>query len=280
VKVLIDNGIKSGSHFLVGASREQKLEWGGGSTTVSIAGFRRADLDKDPEQQCEKDALFTIGRLARAGAITLYSYSELEVEGWRGGSGRIPTAHPFSQCRFEQCPAAIERSKFRQTLNLSEWLAKGGKKDRKKGLPLSDFNQIPFFEWLASLLPEEVAVLEDHASILGLDEFETASLEDLSWFRSLSSLLNAEDLPDCFHLWTARRSGLDAFLTLEKKLWRSIEQIKNRRKKMVDLDVPVLRPTGLLHALGIDGVDPVPFSPERFYSYMEIFEIDRKLLRG
>jgi len=164
---------------------------------------------------------------------------------------------------------------------MNEWIAKGGKKDKKHGITLSDCNQIPFLEWLALLPPKSTKAIIDHGGILKLDDFEVASLQDLSWFQTMTRLLGSSDhLPDCFHLWTARRNGLDAFLTLEKKLPRSIEQIKNRREKAIDLSVAVLRPTELLHTLGIDEIDPVPYLPERFYSYSEIFKIDRQLLKN
>jgi hypothetical protein len=83
MKVLVDTGDISGSNFLLSDSQEQQLKWGKNSTAISIAGFRRVDLDPDAEQQREKDALFTIGRLTRAGRIALYTYGELAVENWR-----------------------------------------------------------------------------------------------------------------------------------------------------------------------------------------------------
>ena len=281
MKIMVDTSIRSGSNFLIPATQKQRLKWGTGATGVTISGFTRRELDPDADQQCEKDALFTIGRLARTGRLTLHTYCELDVESWRGGEGRMPIADPLSHCRFQPCPAAVERSKFRQTLNMNEWIAKGGKKDKKHGITLSDCNQIPFLEWLALLPPKSTKAIIDHGGILKLDDFEVASLQDLSWFQTMTRLLGSSDhLPDCFHLWTARRNGLDAFLTLEKKLPRSIEQIKNRREKAIDLSVAVLRPTELLHTLGIDEIDPVPYLPERFYSYSEIFKIDRQLLKN
>jgi hypothetical protein len=48
-----------------------------------------------------------------------------------------------------------------------EWFAKGGKGNTKKGLPPSDFNQIPYFEWLTSLSPEQVTFLITKAGVFG-----------------------------------------------------------------------------------------------------------------
>lgn len=281
MKILVDTGVVGGSNFLEPDSQEQQLKWRGGTMRVTIAGFKRTEPADDPDQQREKDALFTIGRLARSGRIALYSYCELHSEDWRRGKGNIHLVNALGQCKFQQCPAAIERSKFRQTSNMNEWIAKGGKADKRNGLMLSDFNQIPYFEWLASLTPEQAVALVYRGGILHLDDFEVSSVLDLPWFQSLSrALATSENLPDCFHIWTARRNGLDVFLTLEKKLPRMIEQLKNRREKVIDMNVAVLRPTDLLHLLDVSETDRVPVSPGRFYSLGEICEINRELLKG
>jgi hypothetical protein len=281
MKVLLDNGVISSSNFLVAASREQQVKWGKTVECISIDGFKRADLDHDPDQQREKDALFTIGRLVRAGRISLHTYSELSVENWRRGRGSEPLVNALSKCEVHKCPSAIERSKIVQTIDMKEWLAKGGKSDRKKGLPFSHFNQAPYFKWLSLLSPDERAFLVNRASMLNLDDFEVASLHDLPWFQTLSRVFGGdENLPDCFHVWTARRNELDVFLTIEKKLPRSIQQIEGRRTKAIDLSVAVLRPTGLLQLLGITEIDAVPIEPGRFYTYMEISEINDRLLHS
>jgi hypothetical protein len=281
MKVLVDTGVVSGSNFLLGDSQEQQLKWGRNSTAISIAGFRRVDPDPDAEQQREKDALFTIGRLTRAGHIALYTYGELAVENWRRPRGREPLLNALSQCRFEHCRAPIERTKFRSTLDTRQWIAKGGKSDKRKGLSVSDFSQIPCFEWLASLSAAEIALLVTHSSMLHLDDFEIISLKELTWFQTLAhALASRESLPDCFHIWTAHRNELDVFLTLEKKLPRAIEHLNNRRRTAIDVGVAVLRPTKLLELLGVAEIDAVPIDLGRFYTYMEIFQIRDRVLRG
>jgi hypothetical protein len=281
MKVLVDTGVISSADLLVGDSRTQELRWGDGIAHTPIAGFRRIEPSHDPDQQREKDALFTIGRLARQGHIELYTYVELNVELWRRSKGRDPLLNAFLACRVQHCPAPIERSKFRTTIDMNEWIAKGGRADRGKGLPPSEFNQLPFFQWLSNLSGDEIAALVGHATQLCLDEFEVFSLQDLPWFQALArALVSSENLPDCFHIWTARRNRMDALLTLEKKLPRTVDQLKRRRQAPIDPGVAVLRPTELLHRLGVTELDAVPVEPGRFYSYMEIFQLQDRLLKG
>jgi hypothetical protein len=134
---------------------------------------------------------------------------------------------------------------------------------------------------LSALSPAQIGTLVDHAKLLGLDDFEVRSLRDLPRFQALTrALVSPENLPDCFHIWTARRNGLEVFLTLEKKLPRTIDQIKKRRNGAIDTGVAVLRPTELLHLMGVAEIDTVPVDPGRFYTYMEIFQIRDRLLRS
>ena len=281
MRVLIDNGIVSGANFLEGAVRQQELRWGKNITSLPISGFKRVDLDPNVEQQAEKDALFSIGRLARAGLLSLHTYSELRVESWRGGRGRQPILNALGKCIISECPCPVERTKFRQTLNHEEWLSKGGKEDLKKGIPRSDFSQVSFLEWLASMTSSQVNLIIEKAGLFGLDDFEAESLEDLSWFQNLYRAIGGEgNLPDCFHICTARRNKLDALLTLEAKLPRTWEHLKKRRNLRIDVNVEVFRPRQLLSALGLNELDPVPVEGNRFYSVAEALELNRRLLEA
>jgi hypothetical protein len=73
---------------------------------------------------------------------------------------------------------------------------------------------------------------------------------------------------------------MDVLLTLEKKLPRTADQLKRRKQDPIDVSIPVLRPTELLLQLGVTVPDAVPIEPGRFYSYMEIFRIQDRLLKG
>ena len=281
MKILLDTGVISSADFLEGDSRIQELKWGSGSTRITIAGFRRIEPVHDADQQNEKEALFTIGRLAREGRITLHTYSELNIEIWRRPRGRDPLLNAFLGCQITQCPAPVERSKFRATIDMNNWIAKGGKSNRDKGIPPSESSQIAFFQWLSNLPNEATAAFLNHSKLLGLDDFEVLSLQDLPWFQTLArAFVSPENLPDCFHLWTARRNGMHTLLTLEKKLPRTIAQLRNRKRGAIDPGLAVLRPTGLLRQLNVMEVIEVPVEPGRFYSYMEIFALQDRLLEG
>jgi hypothetical protein len=280
VKVLVDNGIASSANFLVPAQKLQEVRWGDRVKQLPIAGFARKEITLDAEQQVEMDALFTVGRLARSGRISLFTYGELSAELWRGSPRREPLVNAFGGYRVNQCPPAIERTKFRGTIGFDEWMSKGGKKDRKRGREPSDFGQIPFFDWLASLRAAEIDALIGIAANLRLTKFEVDSLRDLGWFQMLAKARpSQENLPDCFHIWTARRNGISVFLTLEKTLPTAIRQILSRREKTLDIDVAVLRPGGLLQLLGVQERDPVPLQPGRFYTVAEVFAINSRLGR-
>jgi len=75
---------------------------------------------------------------------------------------------------------------------------------------------------------------------------------------------------------------MDALLTLEKRLPRTVEQLKRRKQHAIDIGIAVLRPTELLGQLKVSELDDVPVKPGRFYSYMEIFQIQiqDRLLKG
>jgi hypothetical protein len=71
---------------------------------------------------------------------------------------------------------------------------------------------------------------------------------------------------------------MDALLTLEKRLPRTVEQLKRRKQHAIDIGIAVLRPTELLGQLKVSELDDVPVKPGRFYSYMEIFQIPEFVL--
>ena len=88
--------------------------------------------DEDTENQNQKNALFTVGRLIRERRIEAYDYVEISFERMRGRPP-IQQFNALQNCKIHRCAPAVERSRFTQTINFRETIAKGGKKDRKAG---------------------------------------------------------------------------------------------------------------------------------------------------
>lgn len=268
LSVLVDNGVVSASDFAEDATQPKTLAWGSESVTTVISGFQRVSLDADPEMQLQKDALFTIGRLSRERKIQLFTYWELMAEQWRRGKARDLVGNAFRGCAWKHCRPALERSAYFQGMDMKSFIAKGGRKDRKAGDLDPELSQIHFFKFLLALEPESVAVLLDHGPALVNDEFERESLKDLNWFKCAAGIApSAENLPDFFHLWTARRNSMDVFLTLEKKLPAYANQLEKQRLLGA---LSVFRPTNLAHKLGVAQLDPVPLEIGKFYSYADL----------
>ena len=264
LRVLVDNGIVSASDFAEGAIERKPLRWGTGTSTVEITGFQRVPLDTDPTIQREKDALFTIGRSAREGNTELYTYFELQAEQWRRNRGRDFAGNAFRGCALKRCEAALVRSSYFQGISMDAAVAKGGKKDRRNGVDCG-VSQIAFFKFLLDLRPENVEQLIALGPPTVSSDFDRASLSDLAWFQHASRIAPSEEnLPDFFHLWTAKRNAMDVFLTLEKKLPQYAVELK-RRGLLGDLSV--MRPTELVGKLGVTELDPVPLEPGKFYTF-------------
>ncbi len=241
------------------------LSQNGCSRWGRICRFRKKIHD-DPEHQKQIDALFTVGRLIRECKVNGFTYNELHFESIRG-PGQEPEFNAFSECTIERCTAPIERSKFFKTVSLSEYVSKGGKKDRKKGIPQTSFSQIAFIEWLLKLGSSDLDSAVKWAEEIGLTDFELESLNRIDWLRFVCErFASRENYPDAFHLWAAERNGIDVFLTLEKKLPNKVQQIKSEKNANFRIGTEVLRPLEFLKNLGVSELDPVPVKPGRFYT--------------
>lgn len=266
MKVLIDTGIVGAAELAEFATKEQTITWGDIQQSLEIAGFRRRTAA--PYTEDDIAAVVTIGRLIREGAVSAYTYSELKFELFRRATP-VKEFYALDGCQISNCPAPIERSKFRQTSDLGEFVSKGGKKDRKQNIDVGDFNQIPFFEWLLRLDDQNVKSILLHAKAIALTEFEIESFRQLDRFKFICSRLrSSENYPDAFHLWTAERNDINVFLTMENTLPNAAAQMAKSKNPEQQLRVSVLRPTALLQLLGISEMDKIPLQAGRFYDFM------------
>ena len=270
MRVLLDNGILSHSEFAENAVKQTSVRWGDTDQVLPIHGLVRKAPDEDVEYQRQKEALFTVGRLIREGQVEAYDYSEIHFERMRGRIN-ILVCNALRDCNIQECRPPLDRSKFRQTAGFMDFVSKGGKNDRKAGIKLGVANQIAFFEWLCSLGKKHIDVLVQNAAQIGLTEFEVESLRGIEWFQFLCQRWGSvENYPDVFHLWTTERSGLDAVLTLEKRLPNFVSAVRKERVKRIEIRTEVLRPLELLQKVGIGKLDPVPMEAGRFYHWHEV----------
>jgi hypothetical protein len=270
VRVLLDTGIFIHAEFATNAVKRTTIRWGGTDQISEVHGLKRKPPSQDFDYQSQKDALFTVGRLIREGRIEAFEYWEIECEKFRG----TPTIKEFNalrDCVIHKCDPAIQRSRFRKSINLTDVFSKGGKKDIKNGISLGQANQIAFLEWLVSLTPSQVNCISSNGRTIGLPQFEIDSFTDIGWFKRLCNRSGSrENYPDVFHLWTAKRNELDTLLTLENTLPKLVDRIKSEKSGRIRIGVDVFRPLDLLKKLGIDKPDPVPLEINRFYHLHEL----------
>ena len=269
MKILLDNSILSGAELAESVITEKLVPWGDIQQKIDIHGFRKK-VHKDTNKQKEIDAICTIGRLIKEGKATVYSYNELDFEASRR-SVTIKEFNPLADCELKRCASPIERSKFRQTINFFEYMAKGGKNDKKYNSEnVSTFNQIPFITWLIGLQEESINKFIEKKEILGLSDFEIESLNNIEWFKYICSRFDtAENYPDAFHLWAAERNNINVFLTLEKKLPNTVKSIKNSKNSKFSIKTKVCKPIEFLNSIGIIELDEPPIAEGEFYTYME-----------
>jgi hypothetical protein len=255
MKVMLDNSIEGHSQFA-----ERRTANTGSSQT---AGFVRKKMHIDSAYQAEIDALFTIGRLIRERRIDAFTYVELMFESWRRVIGER-AFDALADCPVEQCDTPLERSRFFQG-NYSDYVTKGGKKDRKSGKDTS-MSQVRFVEWLLTLTDEHVLQLTSFRERLKISEFEIESLQNLQWFRAMCRIAqSSENYPDVLHLWAAQRNGMDVFLTLESRLPNIAAHFPTDQSCAPSYPTQVLRPRELLKLLRISACDPIPIEPGHFY---------------
>jgi len=270
IAVLLDSGIFCHSEFGEGAAIQNAINWGGKNHVTTVHGVRRKAPNQKPGFQKQIEALPTIGRLIRENVIRAYEYMEIWCESMRFRP-LLPFGNALRDCTISKCDPPVDRSKFMQTADVTEYFAKGGKKDRKRGVATGTVSQIAFLKTLCGLGRESVDVLVPHSQMLRLTPFEIESLQNLSWFQFLCQRCgSAENYPDVFHLWTAERNRLDVLLTLDNGLPELVSRVRREKKTTIEIKTQVLQPLELLDRIGIKERDPVGLEAGRFYYLHEL----------
>ncbi len=269
-RALLDSGVFCHSEFAEGAILQKEIFWGGSNQVTHISGIRRKAPHKNLELQKQVNALPTIGRLIRERLIVPCEYKEIWRERMRFRP-LIPFGNALDGCIIGECEPAIDSGKFAQTVDITDYFAKGGRKDRKAGLVPGPANQIAFFKFLCSLTNEAVDVLIAHAEPLRLSAFEVESLRNIGWFQFLCERSGSpENYPDVFHLWTAERNGLDILLTLDNGLLELVSRVRKEKAQTIEIKTEVLRPLELLDLLEVRNREPVGLDEDRFYYLHEL----------
>lgn len=270
MRVMLDNSIPGHSQLCDWEMGPQGPLFGPRNQHFEVLGLRRKTPNPNPVFQSEIDSLFTVGRLIREGKIVAFTYSELDCESMWQHIGD-PGLDALAECKIERCPPAVDRSRFQGGL-FPGFARKGGKRDRKTGLD-SSHSQIAFMQLLCDLTNHSVSELISLGKPRGLTDFEIESLRNLSSFKQLCRLSgSAENYPDMFHLWTAQRNKMEAFLTLDSKLANIANQIGRTKGVTIDYPTKVLRPSELLSLLGVEKLDPIPLPHGQFYTLIDLWK--------
>lgn len=241
ISVLVDLSVRRYAVFTEDVRIEKRINWGGREHTSLIAGWKRKRDRSATEAWLQKQisCLPTIARLAEEGAVECYSYPELMFEEMRGSGGMRGTfGDLFAGVNMKGCLSVVNRPRFRQNVDFSEYL-------RKKGLA-------EFCDFLLKLDPSLLRKAPEFWNTL--PAFEQENLMHLELFKSLCRRLPERHYSDAFHLWTAEANGLDYFLMVDKKFVNALGGIRD-----FDFRCRPILPEQLLSALGITEIDPHPF---------------------
>lgn len=239
--VLVDNSVLSFGVVAHGAA-------------VGVPGFEnrllliqakssRASDESWLKEQIE--CLPTIARLAREGAMKLYSYEELTLEAWKrpGSYPANPFGDVFTGITIDDVPSAVRRSLFFQS-DMSQYIKTNA--------------LITFCKWLLNI--DSTALLQVPSMGAKLTDFERRNLNSLSRFKDICIGLSEKQYGDAFHLWTAEANGLSYLLTADRKFVRAVT---NDRKRTLPCQ-PIF-PCDLLEVFDVKGRDPMPYEYGRRY---------------
>lgn len=176
--------------------------------------------------QPEIDLLPEIAKLIREGSLSAFSTYELYAEAFHVMKTPTPLyIDAFENCEIGRLPSPFDRTKF--GLSIEQFLSKSDVIDFCKSIFLS-----PSTERIEQFI-EGMRRNPRHS----LSPFEERCLRKAHVFKHLCRGLDEKHYPDALHLWTAEESGLDAFLTLDKK-FRNVVQ-----RQKVDFSCQVIFPS-------------------------------------
>lgn len=245
-RLLIDRSLENWALRAEGVVRTETMQWGPHEVISDVHGYRAKELPQDEWRRRQIESLPTIARMAREGQLTFCTSVELKFEsfraanGWQGYIGDL-----FRDIKFENVPAAVERSYFWQTINLDDYSSGEGQ-----------------VRWYKDFLlkADEDKILAEIADLIDLPDFDRQNLKNVSRFREMCRHLETDDhIRDAFHLWTAETNGLDYFLTADKRFTN-----KMMKSTPLKFPAPPIGPADLLVELGITELDSLPLTDRGF----------------
>lgn len=247
ISVLIDRNVTQ--HAIIARPKAVNtiLRWGGACHLLEHFTLRKKPSLPESQSwlQDQIGCIPTIARLACEGKLSFHTHNELMFEEWRDGrdagkSDRIvrgTVGDLFAGINMAKVPLAVERSWFSQTIDF-------GKQISKEELTA----HCKFLISLDTALLEREPLIWDR-----LPDFVKRNLGNLDFFKELCRGLAESQYVDAFHLWAGEASGLDFFLTVDKKFVNSVRNTFERAHHCE----PVF-PDELLDRFGMVGRDPMP----------------------
>lgn len=229
--------------------REETVPWGNHAVSVPVSGMQRKPRQlRDPWLRDQVASLPTITRLAREGKLKLFTYAELRFEAFHASAPlRRVKGDLLDGLEVEHLPSAVERSKFQQS-------------DISIHAQRERFDE--FYEFLLKL-PD--GLLESEPTLWAcFSSFEQSNLRNLARFREISQNLPAKHYADAYHLWTAEVSGLNYFLTMDKKFIHYMTKTAR-----CELPCTPITPRDLVARMGITELDPLPIDDNEFHYVFE-----------
>lgn len=215
---------------------------------VDVIGYMRKPLPnlKNQWKRNEIECLPTIGRIAREGKISLFTYFELQSEGWKR-SDSFPTksiGNIFSGVSINHAEAAVDRSYFFQ-MELGQFI--------------KTQQVIEYCKWL--MTPGIEKLVDRLSGNPAYPLWMLNNIRNVQRFRDLCHGLAEKQYPDVLHLWSAEVNGSDLFLTIDGKFIRAMT-----KSKSINLPCKPVSPSELLDMLQIKERDPFEFQEGQFYN--------------
>lgn len=218
MKVLVDRNIARNAITHRSVLTQKVIRWGDRDHAVSVAGRQRFAPRSDEQFRLEQ-LPYLAGVSVLAKTGRIQLFSSFELVMERMRN-REPDEGYVGFNLFSGVPIASVRGPVSRTIVIS---------GTDPGVGITEAEQMDFFR----------------------------SIKD-SRFLEIRALIGDAHLDDAYHFWTAESESLNAFLTMDKRFWRVVQQ--NHAK--LQSSVAVLTPNELCGLMGQEPIDIETLSTE------------------